>query len=93
MAGLVRAAKWRIIHFCLHAPKYIAYGMQNLKPVLKAWITLEEHAVMILPPWTSTYSNALLEGLTGIFQAVGARTRGYRNQLTFITMIYFIAAP
>ena len=92
-AGTVRAAKWRITHFCRHALKCIAYDMQNLKPVLKALITLEEHAEMILQRWTSTYSNARLEGLNGIFQAARARARGYRNQLTFITMIYFIAAP
>jgi transposase len=92
-AETVRAAKWRITHFCRHALKCIAYDMQNLEPVLKALITLEEHAEMILQRWTSTYSNARLEGLNGIFQAARARARGYRNQLTFITMIYFIAAP
>jgi transposase len=92
-AETVRAAKWRITHFCRHALKCIAYDMQNLEPVLKALITLEEHAEMILQRWASTYSNARLEGLNGIFQAARARARGYRNQLTFITMIYFIAAP
>jgi transposase len=92
-AETVRAAKWRITHFCRHALKCIAYDMQNLEPVLKALITLEEHVEMILQRWASTYSNALLEGLNGIFQAARARARGYRNQLTFITMIYFIAAP
>jgi transposase len=92
-AETVRAAKWRITHFCRHALKCIAYDMQNLEPVLKALITLEEHAEMILQRWTSTYSNARLEGLNGIFQAARARARGYRNQFTFITMIYFIAAP
>jgi transposase len=92
-AETVRAAKWRITHFFRHALKCIAYDMQNLVPVLKALITLEEHAEMILQRWASTYSNARLEGLNGIFQAARARARGYRNQLTFITMIYFIAAP
>ncbi|KPV41244.1 transposase, partial [Thiohalorhabdus denitrificans] len=28
-----------------------------------------------------------------IFQAARARARGYRNQQTFITMIYLLAAP
>ncbi|HID46544.1 MAG TPA: ISL3 family transposase, partial [Chromatiaceae bacterium] len=36
---------------------------------------------------------ARLEGLNGIFQAARARARGYRNDSTFITMIYLIASP
>lgn len=93
MAATVHAAKWRITHFCRHALKCIAYDLENLAPVLKALNTLEEHASLILQRWTSTYSNARLEGLNGIFQAARARARGYRNVFTFITMIYFIAAP
>jgi transposase len=56
-------------------------------------MTLEEHAPLILRRWTSNHSNARLEGLNGIFQAARARARGYRNVFTFMTMIYFIAAP
>jgi len=92
-AGTTRAAQWRITHFCRHALKCIAYDLQNLAPVLKALTTLERHAPFILRRWTSTYSNARLEGLNGVFQAARARARGYRNVFTFITMIYFIAAP
>ncbi|WP_162177443.1 transposase, partial [Novosphingobium resinovorum] len=43
--------------------------------------------------WTSTYSNARMEALNGIFKAARARARGYRNTHTFISMIYLIAAP
>ena len=46
-----------------------------------------------LERWTSTYSNARMEALNGIFKAARARARGYRNVATFITIIYLIAAP
>lgn len=92
-ASTPRAAQWRIIHFCRHALRCIARDLQNLAPVLKALTTLEEHAPLILRRWVSTYSNASMEGLNGIFQAARARARGYRNVFIFITMIYFIAAP
>ncbi|CAO0822849.1 hypothetical protein DFAR_3340009 [Desulfarculales bacterium] len=46
-----------------------------------------------LSRWTSSHSNARLEGFNGIFQAAKARARGYRNVFTFMAMIYFIAAP
>ena len=29
-------------------------------------------------PWDAVYTNALLEGLNGLFQAARARARGYR---------------
>lgn len=92
-ASTPRAAQWRITHFCRHALKCIAYDLNNLKPVLKALVTLENHEKRILQRWSSTHSNARLEGLNGIFQAARTRARGYRNVFTFITMIYFIAAP
>ena len=46
-----------------------------------------------LQRWTSSHSNARLEGLNGLFQAARARARGYRNITTFTTIIYLIAAP
>ena len=54
---------------------------------------LLEHAGKILERCNSTHSNTRLEGLNGLFQAARARARGYRNQTTFATMIYLIAAP
>ena len=39
------------------------------------------------------YTNARMEGLNSLFQAARARARGYRNNRTFITMIYMIASP
>ncbi len=59
----------------------------------KALATFEKHLERILQRWTSTHSNARMEGLNGLFQAARARARGYRNTATFITMIYLIAAP
>ncbi|CAO0822643.1 hypothetical protein DFAR_3200004 [Desulfarculales bacterium] len=35
--------------------------------------------IWILNHWTSNHSNARLEELNGIFQAVRARARGYHN--------------
>jgi hypothetical protein len=43
--------------------------------------------------WTSSHSNARLEGLNGLFHAARARARGYRSVTTFATIIYLIAAP
>ena len=92
-ATSVRAAQWRTTHFARHALKCIAPDTKTLAPVLKALMTLVEHAHLILSRWTSNHSNARLEELNGIFQAARARARGYRNAFTFMTMIYFIAAP
>ena len=58
-----------------------------------AFATVETHSKRILQRWTSSHSNARLEGLNGLFQAARARARGYRNVTTFATMIYMIAAP
>ena len=54
---------------------------------------LKKHAAAILRRWTSTYSNAKLEGLNGLFQAARARARGYRNTNNFIAIIYLLKAP
>ena len=65
----------------------------SLEPVRKALQTLRTHAERVVRRWTSTYTNARLEGLNGLFQAARARARGYRNTETFMTMIYLIASP
>jgi transposase len=88
----VQAARWRITSFIRHARKCIA-GEALLEPVRKALETFEKHLERILQRWTSSHSNARLEGLNGLFQAARARARGYRNTATYITMIYLIAAP
>jgi len=64
-----------------------------LEPMRKALATIDHQFEMIIQRWHSTYSNARLEELNSIFQAARARARGYRNQRTFITMIYMLAAP
>ena len=91
-ADSVRAARWRITSFIRHARQCIA-GEAVLEPVRKALETFEKHLERILQRWSSTHSNARIEGLSGLFQAARARARGYRNTATFITMIYLIAAP
>jgi transposase len=88
----VQAARWRITHFLRHATHLLADD-PILDPVRKALTSFEKHRQRILRRWTSTHSNARLEGLNGLFQAARARARGYRNTTTFATIIYLIAAP
>ena len=64
-----------------------------LESVRKALHTLRTHAERVIRRWTSTYTNARMEGLNSLFQAARGRARGYRNTETFITMIYMIASP
>jgi transposase len=87
-----QAARWRLTHFLQHAADLLDPD-PILDPVRQAIATVEAHAARILERWTSTHSNARLEGLNGLFQAARARARGYRNVSTFATMIYLIAAP
>jgi len=91
-ATSLQAARWRLTCFLRHAREQVA-GEPVLEAVAKALDTVEKHRTRILQRWTSTYSNARLEGLNSLFQAARARARGYRNTATFITMIYLIAAP
>ena len=63
------------------------------EPMRKALTTLERHAERVVRRWTSTYTNARMEGLNSLFQAARARARGYRTNKNFITMIYMIASP
>lgn len=92
VARTPQAARWRLSHFLRHARDKVQCG-PLLAPVLTAIETVEKHSERILRRWASTYSNARIEALNGIFQATRARARGYRNVQTFITMIYLIAAP
>ena len=87
-----RAAKWRITRFINYASELVG-GAHLLEPVRKALQTLRTHAERVVRRWTSTCTNARLEGLNGLFQAARARARGYRNTETFMTMIYLIASP
>jgi transposase len=86
------AARWRLSHFLRHAREQIADG-PLFESVRKALETVEKHRRRILRRWTSTHSNARLEAMNGLFQAARARARGYRNEATFIIVIYLIAAP
>jgi transposase len=87
-----QAARWRITRFINH----IGLGLDPgplLDPVRRALRTFGSHVERITQRWTSSHSNARLEGLNGIFQAARARARGYRNTATYITIIYLLAAP
>jgi len=92
LAATPRAAKWRITRFINYARTLIGES-ELLEPVTRALNTLENHAERVVRRWTSTYTNARLEGLNSLFQAARARARGYRNSVTFMTMIYIIASP
>ena len=91
-ANSVQAARWRITTFLRHARELFDPD-PVLDPVRKALATVETHSKRILQRWTSSHSNARLEGLNGLFQAARARARGYRNISTFTTVIYLLAAP
>ena len=87
-----QAARWRITRFINH----IGLGLDPtalLDPVRKALRTFSANLDRILQRWTSSHSNARLEGLNGIFQAARSRARGYRDTATFVTIIYLLAAP
>src|SRR4051794_27333462 len=91
-AQSIQAARWRITNFLRHA-KELLDPDPILDPVRRALATVETQSTRILQRWTSSHSNARLEGLNGLFQAARARARGYRNVTTFATIIYLIAAP
>nr|WP_299379706.1 transposase [uncultured Halomonas sp.] len=82
----------RIAHFLNFARAAIA-GKILLAPVRKALNTLEWHADRVIRRWLSRLTNARLEGVNSVFQAARSRTCGYRNESTFITMIYLIGSP
>lgn len=92
LASTAQAARWRITRFINYAIEMVGES-KLLEPVRKALQTLATHAERVVRRWTSTYTNARLEGLNGLFQAARARARGYRNTETFMTMIYMIASP
>jgi transposase len=92
LATTPQAARWRITRFINYASELVGES-PLLEPVRRALQTLATHAERVVRRWTSTYTNARLEGFNGLFQAARARARGYRNTETFITMIYMIGSP
>lgn len=91
-AASMRAAQWRLTWF-LNVAQSLAAGIDVLKPVRTALRTVAKHRDAILARWDSGHSNARIEALNGIFQAAKCRARGYRNDETFISIIYLLAAP
>ena len=87
------AARWRMSHFLQYAHEKLDAGEAVLQPMLDALKTFENHMERIIARWESCLTNARMEGLNVLFQAARARARGYRNEMTFITMIYLIGAP
>lgn len=91
-ASSQQGAKWRLTSFINVALALVA-DIDLLKPVGKALKTVAKHREAILARWASGHSNARIEALNGIFQAAKCRARGYRNDETFISIIYLLAAP
>ena len=87
------AARWRITHFLNFARGLLSSNTPVLQPMFDALRTFENHMERIIARWDSCLTNARMEGMNGLFQAARARARGYRNEATFITMIYLIGAP
>ena len=92
LAKTPQAARWRITNFIKCARSLIGDD-RIFEPMRKAIATLERHTKRFVRRWTSTYTNARLEGLNSLFQAARARARGYRTNKNFIVMIYMIASP
>ncbi|MCQ3951219.1 MAG: ISL3 family transposase [Planctomycetes bacterium] len=86
-----QAASWRLTRFVGYFTEQMKAAV--LAPMKKALTTMAGMKSLIVQRWHSTYTNARLEGLNGLFQAARARARGYRNVNTFKTMIYLIGAP
>lgn len=91
-ATSMRGAQWRLTNFINVALMLVA-DVDLLKPVRKALKTVNKHREAILARWVSGHNNARIEALNGIFQAAKCRARGYRNDDTFISIIYLLAAP
>jgi len=80
-----RRSQWIVFHI-------MQIFTRALKEVRKALQILRTHAERVARRWTSTLTNRL-EEMNGLLQAARARARGYRNDQTFITMIYMIGHP
>lgn len=91
-ASSLQGAKWRLTNF-VHVALALVANVDLLKPVANALKTVAKHQEAILARWASGHSNARIEALNGIFQAAKCRARGYRNDDTFISIIYLLAAP
>ena len=91
-ATTLRGAMWRLTWFVNTATSMVD-GIDTLKPVHKALQTVTKYSKAILARWQTGHGNARLEALNGIFQAAKCRARGYRNDKTFISIIYLLAAP
>ena len=91
-AASMRGAKWRLTNF-VNVAQALVTDVDLLKPIRKALKTVEHHRDAILARWASGHNNARIEALNGIFQAAKCRARGYRNDDTFISIIYLLAAP
>ncbi len=87
-----RTAVWRLSCF-LKVARELTSGIGLFKPVGKALRTVEKHRKAIVFRWLSGHDNARLEAFNGIFQADKRRARGYRNDQTFISIIYLLATP
>jgi transposase len=59
--------------------------------MVKAAEMVENHLEGILGHWKWGLTNAFMEGLNSVFQAVKRKARGYRSSVYLITMLYFIA--
>jgi transposase len=87
-----QVARWRITNYINYTHSLIGVG-EFFEPMRKALATLQRHSERVVRRWTSTYTNACMEGLNSLLQAARAKARGYLTNRNFITMIYMIASP
>ena len=67
------------------------HGEAILAPMVKAAEMIENHFQGVAAHWNSGLTNAFMEGLNSVFQAIKRKARGYRNSVYLITMLYFVA--
>ncbi|MDR0532762.1 MAG: ISL3 family transposase [Verrucomicrobiales bacterium] len=86
-------ARQRLLAWCRWVSRAAAKApSQLLLPMLRVARMVESHLSGILAHWSSSVTNAFLEGLNSLFSATKRKARGYRSTRYFIAMLYFTAA-
>jgi transposase len=85
-------ARERLLAWC----RWVRWTSRKHKPVLFAPMVkiaqmIQSHLPGILAHWKWRLTNAFMEGLNSVFQAVKRRARGYRSSTYLITVLYLVA--
>ncbi len=91
-ATTIRGAKWRLTTI-LNVARSLTADIDLLKPVRKALRTVEKHREAICARWIRATTTPESKHSTGYSRWLNAGPRGYRNDDSFISIIYLLAAP